>query len=312
MFFFVPFVIFLLSHMHFLFCSPHVCFFCPVSVFFVPVRFFFVLGPRAQSTKSSKVKVDGSVERELWDHFRIQVKHGKTQVWNRSGVRPTWLRPFVLQGRRSTQRSVAGRPHIAVPQAGCRHFGNPFGASSFRGSPALRESCQYATLLERIPQMQDLQCAWLLLLFFALHREQITSSCCSPRTEFPFRCASRRRYQRVPRTVVAHPSVRRSVANGHSAVCGTPRDCVPRHIGPADTLLVAPSPKDCRPLDVVFVAKHWGGVHLEAANECRTRLQGAGIDVPEWGDIDRGQRPGFHPDDEFPRFSRIRKRSSTL
>ena len=47
-----------------------------------------------------------------------------------------------------------------------------------------------------------------------------------------------------------------------------------------------------------------GGFHLEAANECRTRLQGAGI-VPEWGDIDRGQRPGFHPDDEFPRFPKI-------
>ena len=36
-----------------------------------------------------------------------------------------------------------------------------------------------------------------------------------------------------------------------------------------------------------------------------TRLQGAGIDVPEWGDIDRGQRPGFHPDDEFSRFTSI-------
>ena len=58
------------------------------------------------------------------------------------------------------------------------------------------------------------------------------------------------------------------------------------------------------------------------ANECRTRLQGAGVDAPEWNDSDRGQRPGFHPDDEFTRFSRFgwqafastpwRKRSSTL
>ena len=30
----------------------------------------------------------------------------------------------------------------------------------------------------------------------------------------------------------------------------------------------------------------------------------AGVDAPEWGDVDRGQRPGSHPDDEFPRFSR--------
>ena len=38
---------------------------------------------------------------------------------------------------------------------------------------------------------------------------------------------------------------------------------------------------------------------------CCSGFHGAGIDVPEWGDVDRGQRPGFHPDDEFPRFTRI-------
>ena len=30
-------------------------------------------------------------------------------------------------------------------------------------------------------------------------------------------------------------------------------------------------------------------------------LVAAGVDAPEWGDLARGQRPGFHPDDEFPR-----------
>ena len=44
---------------------------------------------------------------------------------------------------------------------------------------------------------------------------------------------------------------------------------------------------------------------MEAANECRTRFQGIGIDVPEWGDVDKGQRLEFHPDDEVPRFPRI-------
>ena len=41
---------------------------------------------------------------------------------------------------------------------------------------------------------------------------------------------------------------------------------------------------------------------MEAAKECRTHIQGVGV---ERGDIDRGQRPGFHPDDEFPTFPRI-------
>ena len=43
------------------------------------------------------------------------------------------------------------------------------------------------------------------------------------------------------------------------------------------------------------------GFNLEAVNECRTHIQGA-VDVPKWGDIDRGWVPS---DDEFPRFPRI-------
>ena len=26
---------------------------------------------------------------ELWSHSKIQIQHGKTQVWNRGGVEPT-------------------------------------------------------------------------------------------------------------------------------------------------------------------------------------------------------------------------------
>ena len=40
-------------------------------------------------------------------------------------------------------------------------------------------------------------------------------------------------------------------------------------------------------------------------NECRDRLVAAGVDAPEWGDVVRGQRPGFDPDDEFPTISRF-------
>ena len=128
------------------------------------------------------------------------------------------MRPFVLQGRRPTQRSVAGRPHIAVPQAGCHHFGNPFGASSFRGSPALRESCRARDFSREDPS--DARCAVCLALALVLRciKSKLRPSCCPPRTEFPFRGESRRRNQRVPRTAVAHPSVRRSLANGHSTV----------------------------------------------------------------------------------------------
>ena len=56
------------------------------------------------------------------------------------------------------------------------------------------------------------------------------------------------------------------------------------------------------------VATFWskaGGFHLEAAHENRDRLLRAGVAAPEWSDVDRGQRPGSHPDDEFLRFPRM-------
>ena len=48
---------------------------------------------------------------------------------------------------------------------------------------------------------------------------------------------------------------------------------------------------------------------MEGAFETRVLLLRAGIDALEWGDVDRGQRPGHHPDDEVPQFltSRVAK-----
>ena len=56
---------------------------------------------------------------------------------------------------------------------------------------------------------------------------------------------------------------------------------------------------------LVSLSQGRGGFHLEAAGESRNLLMNAGVDAPERGDVDRDQRPGYHPDDEFPRFSRM-------
>ena len=104
----------------------------------------------------------------------------------------------------------------------------------------------------------------------------------------------------------AHPNHTVSVGNGQSAIWDwwfefearrAPRsswaDTLPmiqqRHPQVADHILVS-------------LSQDRGGFHLEAAGESRNRLMNAGVDAPEWGDVDRSQRPGYHPDDEFPRF----------
>ena len=65
-----------------------------------------------------------------------------------------------------------------------------------------------------------------------------------------------------------------------------------RHLQVADHILVS-------------LSQGRGGFHSETAGESRNRLMNARVDAPEWGGVDKGQRQSCHPDDEFPRFSRM-------
>ena len=38
---------------------------------------------------------------------------------------------------------------------------------------------------------------------------------------------------------------------------------------------------------LVSLSRGVGGFHLETAKECRNRFVAAGVDAPEWGDVDR-------------------------
>ena len=51
---------------------------------------------------------------------------------------------------------------------------------------------------------------------------------------------------------------------------------------------------------VIPLSANRGGQHLQGANTCRRRLQDAGFDDPEWGDLFRGLRPRQRGVDEPP------------
>ena len=162
--------------------------------------------------------------------------------------------------------------------------------------------------------MQDLHCAWLLLLFCAASRDYVLHVV-HPEQSFHFAvrhdAGIRGCLEQLLHIPVSDEVWQMTTLQFSSEGLGL-RNA--ERLRPtaywaswADTLTVVrrrhPGIVDDLMLSLLLST---GGFHLEAANECRTRLQGAGIDVPEWGNIDKGQRPRFRPDDEFPRFPRIR------
>ena len=136
-----------------------------------------------------------------------------------------------------------GEIPIAVPQAGCHHFGNPFGAFSFRGSAALRESYRSRDSSREDPSDARFAVCLALGLVLRCIISKLRLSCCPPRTEFPFRGASRRRNEGASNSCYTSQCPTKfgkwplCSSLREDWVCGTLRDCVPRHIGPAGLTL---------------------------------------------------------------------------
>ena len=100
---------------------------------------------------------------ELRTHTRIQLNSGKTRVWNAAGATPPGLEalgPEVWVGNTTLPRE----------QQGITILGAPLGTAEYVAQQLLHSSQSHQALLERIPTVDDLQSAWLLLLFCASPR----------------------------------------------------------------------------------------------------------------------------------------------
>ena len=164
-------------------------------------------------------------------------------------------------------------------------------------------------MLERIPKVSDLQCAWLLLLFCAASRASYILRVVHPEHSFQFAIRHDAGIRQCLENLV-HTPITQSVWEMASLPFGIGGLSL-RHAERLRTTAYWSSWADTLPMirqrhpqvaDNIWVSlsQGRGGFHLEAAGESRNLLTNAGVDAPEWGDVDRGQRPGSHPDDEFP------------
>ena len=111
---------------------------------------------------------------DLWRHSRIQIHAGKTQIWNSGGHVPE-------EGGGGRGTTFSGLPRLPTPTRGCGSGITLYLQRSVEFACwALRlehwsyvqaqlrlKAASHRPLLERIPSTQDLQSAWLLLIFCA-------------------------------------------------------------------------------------------------------------------------------------------------
>ena len=111
------------------------------------------------------------VERVLWRHSRIRVHEGKTQVWNSGGERPEFCDVLerVAQVADPEARVWKGSG-LPTTEQGIRVLGTPLGHVDYVETQLRDRLEDHQVLLNRIPEVQDLQAAWALLLHCASAR----------------------------------------------------------------------------------------------------------------------------------------------
>ena len=115
------------------------------------------------TTPLRSVAVHEVLREELWRHAKISVHHGKTCIWNRGGVVPDRCDELEAVNRR--RRVWRGSHEDRLEDQGSTILGTPVGRPEFVERELAKILANHSELLTRIPEVQDLQFAWLLLLY---------------------------------------------------------------------------------------------------------------------------------------------------
>ena len=100
------------------------------------------------------------------------VHHGKTRIRNRSGVCPARCEELEVAARIVDPHAKVWRgSHEAdLEEQGITVLGTPVGRPEFVERDLQKVIASHAQFLQRIPEVKDLQCAWLLLLYCGVAR----------------------------------------------------------------------------------------------------------------------------------------------
>ena len=101
-------------------------------------------------------------------HAGIQMNAGKTQIWNRCGERPEVCNVLERVARASNHRAIVWRgSQLPSEMQGIKMLGTPLGHPDFVARHLEGVLEEQRVFLSRIPLVNDIQSAWLLLLHCA-------------------------------------------------------------------------------------------------------------------------------------------------
>ena len=89
---------------------------------------------------------------------------------NRCGERPPDCDHLFFRTDGTPNDVWRGDPALPTHKQGIIVLGTPLGCMDFVEAQLAEKTEEHEILLERIPKVSDLQCAWLLLLFCAASR----------------------------------------------------------------------------------------------------------------------------------------------
>ena len=114
-------------------------------------------------------EIHSILQRELFRHAHISLHLGKTKIWNRSGDEPEACARLQAAAVVADESAVVcrGDHTLPVPSQGVKILESPVGHPAYVSAQLQAKSDSHLVLLDRIPAMEDLQAAWLLLLFCA-------------------------------------------------------------------------------------------------------------------------------------------------
>ena len=99
-----------------------------------------------------------TIKVELWDHAKIRINDGKTKVWNSAGIVP--------EGIESLGDDVwKGSSILPDFERGLNILGTPIGTEAYVKAVLRKKLDEQKVLLEAIPFINNVQSAWLLLLY---------------------------------------------------------------------------------------------------------------------------------------------------
>ena len=241
----------------------------------------------------------------------MRVHLGKIKVWNASGVEPGACQ--ILQriadasGNRESVWKGSGLP---TELQGIKVLGTPLGHPDFVAAHLDRVLSDHRTLLERIPAVQDVQCAWALLLHNACGRANyqvrvvrpaLTEAFAMGHDEGLWRCMCEILRVLLDTGVLARDTaslplalgglgLRSAVRSRQSAYWASWADTLPmvrmRHRAIAESFVEALVTGVCP-------------VSLVEAEDCRRNLTGVmGFEPPSWPALAAGARPPPPPLDD--------------